>query len=88
MKGRTISCLLVLTIFIIFSSTFTTHANAQNSVKGTLTVSEETFQLKYAYVYEQGDEVAVFMTDNPAQNKRKMQCITLFIIKSCWGGER
>jgi len=65
MKGRTISCLLVLTILITFSATFTTHANAQNSVTGTLTVSDETFQLKHAYVYEQGDEVAVFMTDNP-----------------------
>jgi len=65
MKRLIVCCLSMLTILINLSTTFSMEAEAQNSVKGTLTVNEETFQLKYAYVYEQEDEVAVFMTDNP-----------------------
>ena len=40
-------------------------AEAQNSIEGTLTVNDETYELKHAYVYQQDDEVVVALTDNP-----------------------
>ena len=65
MKRCIMCCVSVFALSVILSITFVSNVNAQNRVTGTLTVSNETFELKHAYVFEQGDEVAVFMTDNP-----------------------
>jgi hypothetical protein len=65
MKRLAIISISILTILLTISTTFGTASGTENSVKGTLTVNEETFQLNHVYVYEQDDEVAVFMTDNP-----------------------
>jgi hypothetical protein len=65
MKKSIIIFILILVIIISMSTASGTEQGTQNNVKGTLTINEDTFQLKHIYVFEQEDEVAVFMTDNP-----------------------
>jgi hypothetical protein len=63
MKRLIVCCFAMVAILVTLSTTFSTEVKAQNSVEGTLTVNEETFQLKYIYIFQQEDEVAVFLTD-------------------------
>ena len=65
MKRLIVCCFAMLAILVTMLATFNTEVEAQNSVKGTLTVNDETFQLKYIYIFQQEDEVTVFMTDAP-----------------------
>jgi hypothetical protein len=62
---RVINCSLTMIIMMTFLLVFCAEALAQKSVEGTLTVNNETYPLKHAYVYQQEDEVVVALTDNP-----------------------
>lgn len=69
MKRSILYRLSTVTILIILSTILGTEAGAENNAKGTLTVNDEIFQLKYAYVYEQEDELVVALTDNPVSQE-------------------
>ena len=64
MKKRMI-CYVSMLFLTILLLAYGGKSEAQNSVEGTLTVNDETYELKHAYVYQQDDEVVVALTDNP-----------------------
>jgi len=65
MERQNSYCFLVFAVLVTFLVFLHSEAAAQNKVEGTLTFDKETIQLKNIYVFQQEDEVAVFMTDNP-----------------------
>jgi len=65
MKRPIFCCFLLLTVVVTLLTFFHAEAGAQNKVEGTLTVDNETFQLKNIYVFQWDDEVSVFMTVKP-----------------------
>lgn len=65
MKRAIICGFVFLAVHMAMLTMFITETEAQNSVEGTLTVNDETIPLKNIYVFQQDDEVAVFMTDVP-----------------------
>ena len=54
---------MVLALLLTLLTFLHTEAAVQNKVEGTLTFDKETIQLKNIYVFQQEDELAVFMTD-------------------------
>jgi hypothetical protein len=64
MKRRMI-CYVSMMFLTILLLAYGGRSEAQNSVEGTLTVNDETYELKHAYIYQQDDEVVVALTDNP-----------------------
>lgn len=65
MKRSIFCCFSVLAALVTLLAIFHTEAAAQNKVEGTLTIDKKTFQLKNIYVFQQKDEVSVFMTETP-----------------------
>ena len=65
MKRPMFCSFVFLAAVVTLLTFFHGEAGAQNNVEGTLTVDNETFQLKNIYVFQRDDEVSVFMTVNP-----------------------
>ena len=84
MKRAMICCLVFLAAHIAVLITFVTETKAQNTVEGTLTVNDETIPLNNIYVFQQEDEVAVFMTDVPVppDKRRTMNFSSLLVVMS------
>ncbi len=72
MKRSIFCCFSVLATLVTLLTVFHTEAVAQNKVEGTLTFEKETFQLKNIYVFQQKDEVSVFMTETPVSPARRV----------------
>ncbi|MCK5148527.1 hypothetical protein KAR48_17360 [bacterium] len=65
MRKQTIIILSLLIMFFAWSAVVSSEQGSKNTLKGTLTVNGEIFQLKYIYTYQQDDELVIFMSDNP-----------------------
>lgn len=65
MKRFIIYFLTALVAFVTLMTTDHAEAAEQNKVEGTLTVDNETIQLKHVYVFQRDDEISVFMTAAP-----------------------